>query len=71
MDVRKFNSSLIAEMLSAGIVASHPSSGINVDFHIGRVINKKGTVTNSLFAIGELTRGAHFYKWHEPLCAQS
>jgi uncharacterized NAD(P)/FAD-binding protein YdhS len=48
-------------MLTDGIVVSHPSGGINVDYDTCRVIDATGQTSNSLFALGELTRGVHFF----------
>ena len=61
MDAWKIDSGLLRQMLSDGIAASHPSGGINVDFDTGRVIDRSGLVSDSLFALGELTRGVHFF----------
>ena len=61
MDAWKIDSGLLRQMLSDGTAASHPSGGINVDFDTGRVIDRSGLVSDSLFALGELTRGVHFF----------
>jgi uncharacterized NAD(P)/FAD-binding protein YdhS len=60
-DIRKFDQKLIRSLLSAGSIAPHPNGGMNVDLPTGRIIDEKGKISDSLFALGELTKGVHFY----------
>jgi uncharacterized NAD(P)/FAD-binding protein YdhS len=69
-NVRKFNSNLIRNLLSDHTIAPHPNGGIIVDFNTNRVIDSEGKISDSLFAIGGLTKGAHFYTSGIAPCAR-
>ena len=60
-DVKKIDSDLIRSLLSNNIIDPHPNGGLNVDYATSRVVDTKGKVIDSLFNIGELTRGVHFF----------
>jgi uncharacterized NAD(P)/FAD-binding protein YdhS len=60
LDAWAIDSALLRQMLSDGLAVPHQSGGINVDFDTGRLIGDGGRVSDSLFVLGELTRGVHF-----------
>ena len=70
LDASQIDGELVQQMLTDGIAASHPSGGINVDYDSCRVIDGTGQTSDSLFALGELTRGVHFYTNGIGPCAQ-
>jgi len=61
LDVTKFNNSLINKLLERELIVSHPNGGIFVDFDSSMVLNGKGDLVPGLFALGEITRGVHFF----------
>ena len=60
-DVTKFNNILLNRLLEKGIIFPHPNGGINVDFETSEVKGKNGKVIPGFFALGEITRGVHFF----------
>ena len=60
-DVARFNNTLLNRLLDKGIINPHPNGGINADFNTGEVIGKNGRNIPGLFALGEITRGVHFF----------
>ncbi len=60
-DVTKFNNPLLNRLLDKGIINPHPNGGINADFNTCEVTGKNGRVIPGLFALGEITRGVHFF----------
>ena len=61
LDVMKYNNTLVQNLLRRGIIAPHPSGGIHVDFDKSFVTRKDGKHLMWLFALGEITRGIHFF----------
>ena len=61
LDVTKYDARLIQNLLSHGVIVPHPSGGIQADFDTSAVIRKDGTPSSNLFAVGEITRGVHFF----------
>jgi uncharacterized NAD(P)/FAD-binding protein YdhS len=61
MDAAKIDSRILGQLLADGLAVQHPSGGIDVDFETGRVIDRDRATSNTLFALGELTRGVHFF----------
>ena len=61
LDVKKFNNSLINRLLDKGLIDPHPNGGIYVDFDMSEVRRKNGSRVPGLFALGEITRGIHFF----------
>ena len=59
--VSKYDDRLVQNLLGQGTIAPHPSGGIHVDFDTGNTISKEGKLSDWLFAVGEITRGIHFY----------
>lgn len=59
--VEKYDDTLLQNLLSAGIIVPHPSGGIQVDFETCRVFHRGGIQSNRVFAVGEITRGVHFF----------
>ena len=61
LDVSMFDNPFINNLLSKGFIGCHPNGGIWVDFFTGQVIGKGGIIFPGLFALGEITRGVHFF----------
>lgn len=61
LDVTKFDSPLIKRLLEKGILSPHPNGGIYVDYDSSMILNGDGNIINGLFALGEVTRGVHFF----------
>ncbi len=61
LDVTKFKSVLIGRLLHKGLIEPHPNGGIYADFVDGEVLNHNGRRTPGLYAVGEITRGVHFF----------
>jgi uncharacterized NAD(P)/FAD-binding protein YdhS len=59
--VAKYDDRLVQSLLGRGTIAPHPSGGIHVDFDSGITISKEGTLSDWLYAVGEMTRGIHFF----------
>jgi uncharacterized NAD(P)/FAD-binding protein YdhS len=60
-DVTRFQDRFIEALLESGVVVPHPSGGLQVDFNTCAVIHRDGRKANTVFALGELTRGVHFF----------
>jgi uncharacterized NAD(P)/FAD-binding protein YdhS len=60
-DVTKFESTLIKRLISKGLITPHPNGGIFVDFNTSGVKEKSGKEIHGLYALGEITRGTHFF----------
>jgi uncharacterized NAD(P)/FAD-binding protein YdhS len=60
-DVACYEDALIQTLLSKGIIQPHPSGGIQADFHTSQVYDQKGNLQSHIYALGEITRGVHFY----------
>lgn len=52
---------LYHDLVRQGLVAVNPFGGITCDFGTGRVLDRRGTKSRILYAVGSLTRGTHFY----------
>lgn len=61
LDVTKFNDSLINRLITRGLIEPHPNGGIYADFYTSEVRGKNGSRVKGLFALGEITRGVHFF----------
>lgn len=61
LDVSKFDSNLIKSLMEKELIMPHPNGGIDVDFESSMVLDKKGQLVPGLFALGEITRGVHFF----------
>ena len=61
LDVTRFQDRFVAALLESGIITPHPAGGIRVDFDTCAVIHGNGRTSGSVFALGELTRGVHFF----------
>ena len=60
-DVTKFESPLIKRLIKKGLITPHPNGGIYVDFNTSGVKEKSGKDITGLYALGEITRGVHFF----------
>jgi uncharacterized NAD(P)/FAD-binding protein YdhS len=60
-DVTKFESTLIKRLINKGLISPHPNGGIYVDFNTSGVKEKSGKDIPGLYALGEITRGVHFF----------
>jgi uncharacterized NAD(P)/FAD-binding protein YdhS len=60
-DVTKFESILIQRLINKELIAPHPNGGIFVDFYTSGVKGKSGKDIHGLYALGEITRGVHFF----------
>jgi len=60
-DVARYEDALIQALLSKGIIQPHSSGGIRADFHTSQIYDLKGNLQSSIYALGEITRGVHFY----------
>jgi uncharacterized NAD(P)/FAD-binding protein YdhS len=60
-DVTKIESILIQRLINKGLIFPHPNGGIYVDFYTSGVKDKNGKGVNGLYALGEITRGVHFF----------
>jgi hypothetical protein len=58
---RAYEDTLVQNLLRRGTIAPHSSGGIHVDFDNGFTIDKDENPSNWLFALGEMTRGTHFF----------
>ncbi|MFC1839004.1 FAD/NAD(P)-binding protein [Thermodesulfobacteriota bacterium] len=61
LDVSKFDSDLIKRLVKRELIVPHPNGGIHVDFESSMVLDRKGEIIPGLFALGEITRGVHFF----------
>ncbi|MBN1905939.1 MAG: FAD/NAD(P)-binding protein [Deltaproteobacteria bacterium] len=61
IDVTKFESKLIKRLINKGLIIAHPNGGIFVDFCTSCVKEKSGKDIHGLYALGEITRGVHFF----------
>lgn len=61
LDVSRFQDRFLETLLKTGVVTPHASGGIQVDFDTCAVVHGDGRISNSVFALGELTRGVHFF----------
>lgn len=61
LDVSKFDSDLIKRLIERELIAPYPNGGIHVDFESSMVLDRKGEFIPGLFALGEITRGVHFF----------
>ena len=61
LDVTKFNDPLINRLVKKGLIEPHPNGGIYADFYTSEVKGKNGDRVPGLFALGEITRGVHFF----------
>ncbi len=61
LDVTKFNNPLINRLIDKGLIVPHPNGGIHVDFNTSEITGKNGGRIPGLFALGEITRGIHFF----------
>jgi uncharacterized NAD(P)/FAD-binding protein YdhS len=59
--VTKFDDMLVRNLLAGGIIVPHQSGGIQVDFETSVVVHRNGVRSNRMFAVGEITRGVHFF----------
>ncbi|MDM7920178.1 MAG: hypothetical protein QUS12_13575, partial [Methanosarcina sp.] len=60
-DVTKFESILIKRLINKGLIIPHPNGGIYVDFYTSGVKEKNEKGIHGLYALGEITRGVHFF----------
>ena len=61
LDVMCFRDPFIQNLLSKGFIQPHPRGGIRVDFHTSQVIDQGENRRPDIFALGEITRGVHFF----------
>ena len=61
LDVTKYNNSLINRLIGKGLINPHPNGGIFIDFDTSEIRRKNGSRVPGLFALGEITRGIHFF----------
>lgn len=61
LDVARFDSVLTGTLLDKGFIHPNPNGGINADFYTNEVIGKNGRIIPGFFALGEITRGVHFF----------
>ncbi|MBN2417970.1 MAG: FAD/NAD(P)-binding protein [Deltaproteobacteria bacterium] len=61
LDVKKYNNPLINRLIEKGLINPHPNGGIFTDFDSSEVRGKDGNRVPGLFALGEITRGVHFF----------
>jgi uncharacterized NAD(P)/FAD-binding protein YdhS len=60
-DVTRFQDRLVTTLLESGVAVPHPSGGLRVDFYTCAVIRRDGRRADTVYALGELTRGVHFF----------
>lgn len=60
-DITQTSNPLIQNLRHHGLIHPHPLGGINVDFDTGLTIKPGNKISNSLYVVGSLTRGVHFY----------
>jgi uncharacterized NAD(P)/FAD-binding protein YdhS len=60
-DVSRFRDRFMKTLLESGVVMPHPAGGLQVDFDTCAVIHRDGRIADNVFALGELTRGVHFF----------
>ncbi|MBP9742411.1 MAG: FAD/NAD(P)-binding protein [Burkholderiales bacterium] len=58
-DIRKFESTLIKNLLQKNIITPNKISGINVDYMTCRVQNSNSFYHEKIFALGDISRGVH------------
>lgn len=61
LDVQKFNDPLINRLIDKGLINPHPNGGIYTEFETSEVRGVNGDRVPGLFALGEITRGVHFF----------
>lgn len=61
LDVARFEDRFITTLLESGGVVAHAGGGIRVDFETCAVVDGSGRTSGTVFALGELTRGVHFF----------
>lgn len=47
--------------ITLSIIGAGASGGIRVDFHSNQVYDRKGDLRPRMYALGEITRGVHFF----------
>lgn len=60
-DIKRSQDPLLQNLLQYKFITPHELGGINVDFETGRIIRPDNSMSNSLYVVGSLTRGVHFY----------
>lgn len=60
-DITRAHNALLQNLQRYGLIHPHPLGGINVDFDTGQVVRHDNSLSNSLYVVGSLTRGVHFY----------
>lgn len=60
-DVRKFDNTLVQNILRQGVGCADPLGGIKVSTQSGGLINQLGCVDERITVLGELTSGAFFF----------
>lgn len=60
-DTARIRSPLLGRLLAGGMLAAHPQGGVHVDFRTCEAIGPAPRSPGTLFVIGSLTRGVHFY----------
>lgn len=61
MMIGPHSSSLLRNLARDGLVKPDPCAGLSVDFDSSKVISNSGAIDNSFYAVGQITRGTHFY----------
>ena len=61
LSITKYDDMLVQNLLAADVIVPHQSGGIQVDFETSGIVHKDGTRSHRIFALGEITRGVHFY----------
>jgi uncharacterized NAD(P)/FAD-binding protein YdhS len=60
-DVTRLEAPLLRNLLAKGFIQPHPGGGIQVDFETSQVLGQGGIAVPGVFAVGEITRGVHFF----------
>lgn len=60
-DITRAPNTLLQNLQHYGLIQPQPLGGIHVDYATGRVIRRDNSLSNSLYVVGSLTRGVHFY----------
>ncbi|MFH1489051.1 MAG: FAD/NAD(P)-binding protein, partial [Pseudomonadota bacterium] len=61
LDVTRSEDPLLRNLLARGFIQPHPGGGIQVDFETSQVFGQGGIPVPGVFAVGEITRGVHFF----------
>jgi uncharacterized NAD(P)/FAD-binding protein YdhS len=60
-DLKAMPDPLIRNLISRGMMTPHRMGGAKVEFASGALIGRDGHVNSSIYLVGSLTRGTHFF----------